>query len=219
MWNKSSQQIFGRKEKHKKITFYALKHDIWSSAVKQARTLNDKQLKAVFAHCATRRHAARDRAIVAVSFMAGLRAKEIATLDWSMLTDASGMVSDAVRLEDRASKGRSGGVVYMSKRLLLAVQSLGDVEMRSGAVIKSRSGGAMTAQVVTNWFFNLYRELGFEGCSSHSGRRTAITTWARKISSVGGSLRDVQALARHSSIATTQKYIEISENACRRVVG
>ena len=94
-----------------------------------------------------------------------------------------------------------------------------EVEKMTGRVIKSQRGGAMSAQVVVNWFFNLYRELGYEGCGSHSGRRTAITNWARKISSVGGSLRDVQALARHSSIAMTQRYIEVSEDACRRVVG
>ncbi|MBM3608347.1 MAG: site-specific integrase [Alphaproteobacteria bacterium] len=63
-----------------------------------------------------------------------------------------------------------------------------------------------------------YRALGFSGASSHSGRRTAITRWARKISSVGGSLRDVQLLAGHSALGTTQRYIEGSEDAKRRVV-
>ena len=48
--------------------------------MKQARTLTDKQIKIVYAHCSSRRHAARDRALVAVSFMARLRAKEIAAL-------------------------------------------------------------------------------------------------------------------------------------------
>ena len=48
--------------------------------MKQARTLTDKQLKQVLAHCSTRKHAARDRAIVLFSFLAGLRAKEIAAL-------------------------------------------------------------------------------------------------------------------------------------------
>ena len=36
---------------------------------------------------------------------------------------------------------------------------------------------------------------------------------------VCGSLRDVQSLARHSSLQMTQKYIEVSEDSCRRVVG
>jgi integrase len=115
-------------------------------------------------------------------------------------------------------KGRSGGVVFMSKRLQKAIRGYAQDQDTTGRVLKSQRGGDMSPQVVINWFYKIYRELGYDGCSSHSGRRTAITNWARRISSVGGSLRDVQAMARHSSIAMTQRYIEVSEDACRRVV-
>ena len=54
--------------------------------------------------------------------------------------------------------------------------------------------------------------------SSHSGRRTLITNAARKISLVGGSLRDVQMLAEHSSLAVTQRYIEGDGEAQGKVV-
>jgi integrase len=68
------------------------------------------------------------------------------------------------------------------------------------------------------WFLTLYRELGFKGASSHSGRRTFITKAAKRCIEGGGSLRDVQQLAGHSSLATTQRYIEGSSDAKRRIV-
>ena len=48
--------------------------------MRQAKTLDDKELKTVLSHCATRRHAKRDRALLLTGFFAGLRAKEIAAL-------------------------------------------------------------------------------------------------------------------------------------------
>ena len=50
------------------------------------------------------------------------------------------------------------------------------------------------------------------------GRRTFITNAARKISTVGGSLRDVQMLAGHSSLAVTQRYIDGDSEAMRKIV-
>lgn len=186
---------------------------------KQAKTLSDAQQRSVMSFLNSRPTAARDNVMFLLSVDAGLRAKEIALLDWSMLTDAEGQLADAIRLQDRASKGKSGGVIYLSLRLRQALMTFRQQSTTSGVVLVSSRGNPMSAQVVTNWFWNLYRQLGMEGCSSHSGRRTAITRWARKISSVGGSLRDVQALARHSSLQLTQRYIEVSEDACKRVVG
>jgi integrase/recombinase XerD len=50
------------------------------------------------------------------------------------------------------------------------------------------------------------------------GRRTFITNAARKISTVGGSPRDIQALAGHSNLSTTQRYIESHAEARRLIV-
>ena len=186
---------------------------------KQAKTLSETQQRVVLSHIASGRHAKRNTLMFLLSVDAALRAKEIASLEWSMLTDASCALTDQIRLQDRASKGRSGGVVFMSKRLQSACKEYAQDKVLQGRVLKSQRGSSLSAQVVTNWFFTRHRELGYERCSSHSGRRTAITKWARRISSVGGSLRDVQALARHSSIAMMQRYIEVSEDACRRAVG
>ncbi|WP_236698286.1 hypothetical protein [Piscirickettsia salmonis] len=51
----------------------------------------------------------------------------------------------------------------------------------------SRRNSHFPAQTVVNWFAELYKNLGFEGCSSHSGRRTFVTRAAKNIIKAGGS--------------------------------
>jgi integrase len=76
----------------------------------------------------------------------------------------------------------------------------------------------MTPLSIVIWFSRMYSELGFDGCSSHSGRRTFITRAARLVHKAGGSLRDVQLLAGHRSIQTTQRYIDGDSDVQRRLV-
>ncbi len=94
----------------------------------------------------------------------------------------------------------------------------GDLATPDRRVIYSERGTGMSANSVTVWFHRLYDGLGMEGCSSHSGRRTFVTKAAHKIVEAGGSLRDVQQLAGHTSLATTQRYIEGSSDAKRKVI-
>ena len=68
------------------------------------------------------------------------------------------------------------------------------------------------------WFNRAFHEIGLNGCSSHSGRRTFITRAARLAHKAGGSLRDVQLLAGHRSIQTTQRYIDGDTDAQRKLV-
>jgi integrase/recombinase XerD len=148
-----------------------------------------------------------------------LRAKEIASLEISMITDAEGNLTDQIALEDKASKGRSGRVVFMNPALKVA---LGEylVERRnlpSKYVIISERSEKFSAHAVVVFFARLYRRLGFTGLSSHSGRRTCATRAAKKISLAGGSLRDVQALLGHRSLTTTQKYLDQDVDAQRKV--
>ena len=160
--------------------------------------------------------------IFLLSVNAGLRAKEIASLTWAMVTDAEGVLTDAISLTDIASKGRGGRVIPISKDLraaLVALKAEADKATRlSPFVITSERASRTSSFAIVNKFGSWYRALGFTGASSHSGRRTAITNWARKISTVGGSLRDVRMLACLSALSTTQLYIEGAEEARRRVV-
>jgi integrase len=188
---------------------------------KQAKILNRAQTEAVLAYLEKTRHPARNRLIFLLSIRAGLRAKEIAAVTWSMVLDSDGGIAADIALRDEASKGSSGRIIPISKELRTALEVF-KVEctraMPGERIVQTERSKATSAQVIVNLFKVWYARLGFEGCSSHSGRRTFITNAARRISTVGGSLRDVQVLAGHSALSTTQRYIEISAEAKRKVV-
>jgi integrase/recombinase XerD len=190
---------------------------------KQAKVLNPHQLQAMLSWLEKQRHPQRNRLIVLLSFKAGLRAKEIAELRWSMVMDASGNISDQIHLTNKSSKGQSGRVIAMNKdvrRQLMTVHMQCGIEIQNAndCVIQTHRQSRTSAQAIVNLFQDWYRKLGFVGCSSHSGRRTAITNWARKASLVGGSLRDVQAMAGHASLTTTSRYIEVDSEAQQKLV-
>ena len=84
---------------------------------RQAKVLNDRQIRTVITYLSATRHPIRNRLIFLLSVRAGLRAKEIAALRWSMVTDAEGWIGDVIRLPDSASKGRSGGTLPIAKQL------------------------------------------------------------------------------------------------------
>jgi integrase len=186
---------------------------------KQAKVVTPSMLKRMLRFASQTAFPARDRAMILLSVKAGLRACEIARLDWSMVLDARGRVADIIAVRDSIAKKRSGRKIPLHPALRQALKSLLRVNKPSGPVIRSARGGQMRATSVVNWFASLYRELGFEGCSSHSGRRTFITGAARNIHRTGCSLRDVQLLAGHASIETTERYIEGDSVGQRRLVG
>ena len=94
----------------------------------------------------------------------------------------------------------------------------GDAAGPDWPVIFSAPGGGLSPATVRLWFHRLSTSLKMDGCSSHSGRRPFITRATCKVSQVGGSLRDVQELAGHTSLAMTQRYIEGDTDAKRKLV-
>jgi len=188
---------------------------------KQAKTLSRGQIDGALGYIAKTRYPLRNRVILLLSVKAGFRAKEIASLTWDMVTDASGEIGDAIHLRDIASKGRSGRVIPLNrelKRVLVELQASKKRGRPSPFVITTERSVMTSPHAIVVTFAKWFRALGYHGCSSHSGRRTFITNAARKISTVGGSLRDIQMLAGHSALSTTQRYIEADAVAQRKIV-
>lgn len=186
---------------------------------RQARVLTDAVTRRALRAVRDRPDALRDRVMVLLSLRAGLRACEIAGLEWDLVLDPGGRVGHALAIPDRIAKKDGGRRVPLHPELRRALIDLWRASDRAGPVIPSRrSGGQMRANSVVNWFVALYAEIGAAGCSSHSGRRTFITHAARNAHRAGASLRDVQLLAGHRSITVTQGYIDGDSDAQRRLV-
>ena len=187
-------------------------------AGKQAKILFDHHIQDLLAYATASRYPVRNCVIVLLSVKAGLRAGEIANLSWSMVLDPSGEIATAIELHDVAAKMRSGRRVPLHNDLRAALARWREASGGTRHVVVSERGGGMTPSSIVNWFAAAYRQLGLSGCSSHSGRRTFITRAARLVHKAGGSLRDVQLLAGHRSIQTTERYIDGDTDAQRRLV-
>ena len=187
-------------------------------AGKQAKILSAHALDQLLAYAAQTRKPLRNAVIVLLSAKAGLRAGEIAKLSWAMVLDANGRVGDAIELQDKAAKKGSGRSIPIHPSLRAALEALAVQSKGEGFVIESARGGAMDSMSIVVWFNRAFHVLDLKGCSSHSGRRTFITRAARLVHRAGGSLRDVQLLAGHRSIQTTQGYIDGDTDAQRKLV-
>lgn len=187
--------------------------------MRQAKVLNAAELKRLHAVVESKRHAARDATVVALSFYAGLRACEIAALRVGDVYDAAGAVRDTIYLRAEQTKGSTGNTAYVNKRLAAALRRYAAVYPKrlvdpEQALIFSAKGGGFSAQTVVNLFAGLYAAAGIAGASSHSGRRQFVTELADRAINP----RVIQALARHRHLNTTMRYMDLNENKLRTAV-
>jgi len=75
------------------------------------------------------------------------------------------------------------------------------------------TGQLFRPNAIALFFARLYRSLGHQGYSSHSGRRTFGTALGRRTDP-----RNVQVLLGHASLADTMRYIEPAEELMRNAV-
>jgi integrase/recombinase XerD len=187
-------------------------------AGKQAKILSTDNCGDLLVFASTTRRPLRDRLIVLLSVKAGLRAAEIANLTWEMILTPTGGIEPTIELPDRAAKKSGGRRIPIHPELAEGLSDLHTQAVAADPVICSQRGGPMSPVSIVNWFAKAYRAIGLQGCSSHSGRRTFITRAARLVHNAGASLRDVQLLAGHRSIQTTQRYIDGDTDAQRKLV-
>jgi len=193
---------------------------------KQSKVLNKCQIEMVSQYLRSKRNGLRNETIFLLSVKSGLRSKEISQLQWKYILKSDGeTIDDYINLPNSSSKGKSGRIIPLHKSirenlrlLLIEHKKYRSFDLNSSFIVRTERSPFTSSQSVVNMFQSWYRKLGLLGCSSHSGRRTFITETSKKISLVGGSLRDIQMMVGHSSLQTTQRYIESDSESQRKVV-
>ena len=185
----------------------------------QAKTLSNADLEQVLNYVEGKAHSARNRAMLLLTHLAGLRVGEVACLRWQDVTNKDGSVKDEIRLLAEMTKGRHARTVFVSNKLREELEAYADTAKcgeRSYpffATQKSIKQG-FSANSLTQTLALLYRGAGIEGASSHSGRRSFLTNLANK----GTAIHLLKTLAGHRNIQTTATYLYSSPDQLRAVV-
>jgi integrase/recombinase XerD len=221
-----SKQIQVGKNKQRKHTLDIAK--LWLGSKKeeimskQAKTLTPAELRRVLDYIATRKHALRNRAMLLMTHLAGLRCGEVAALRYADVVSADGKVKDEIRLSSEQTKGGTARTVFVSERLRKELEQyvtffrlckLQDADTKFFYSQKRDSDG-FTANTCAQYFHYLYKRAGIDGASSHSGRRSFATAIASK----GVGIKVLQKLLGHKNIQTTSVYIYASDDMLRKAV-
>jgi integrase/recombinase XerD len=183
----------------------------------QAKTLNQQEIDKVLAYVANRRFAMRNRVLILCSFWSGMRAKELACLTVGSVMNADGTVKGEVRLTAEQTKGRHSRTVFLPQKLQVEIQRYLDIRRVTNLdhpLFVTAGGKAFTPNLMSQFFFWLYKKNSLDGASSHSGRRS----FATKISQSGASVKLLQKLLGHQNVSTTMVYISVNDEMLRNCV-
>ena len=183
----------------------------------QAATLDSKQLQRVLDYLKTRRHYKRNRTMILLTHWSMLRVGEVAALRYCDVLAADGEIRTETVLSANQTKGDKSRRIWFNERMrgeLAAYVSAHKPKHKAQKLFYTQRSVGFTANTLTHIINSFYQKAGIANASSHSGRRSGLTTLADK----GVSVRVLMALAGHSHIATTQRYIDLRPSVVRAAV-
>jgi integrase/recombinase XerD len=183
--------------------------------IRRAKIIEERQLELMLKYITGTETQERDRTFIVLSCKAGLRASEIALLTWSNVTNGEGEIIREIRIDSSMGKGGRERTVPMHDEVFKALCALRTLRPNDTRIAYSVKAGYtyMSPNAVVQWFRRYFMKLGFEGMSSHSGRRTFATRACRQCNLVGASLMDVQRMMGHARADTLNSYVEYSDQA------
>jgi len=201
-------------------------HLFRSKKMGQARTLNEKELKLLLLFINTRKYAARDRAMVLMTYYAGMRIGEAVATKVGDVLAADGTIKQEIRLTAEQTKGKYGRTVVLSEKLRKELQtylqhryctkqlSLVSSNEMQKALFYTQKRDGFTANTGAYHMHMLYKAAGLTNCSSHSGRRSFLTL----LSSKSVPLKVMMELAGHRQAQTTMRYVDVTTDMKKAAV-
>ena len=89
--------------------------------MKQAKILNEQELRRALAVAGASRHSSRNRLVLSLSHFAGLRAKEMAGLKISHALTADGQIRDRLQINPSIAKNVKHRTVFVNSKLSKAL--------------------------------------------------------------------------------------------------
>jgi len=181
----------------------------------QARVMTDKELKQVLNYNdACERHAARNRLMLLMTHLAGMRIGEVVAVRVCDVVTEEMKPKTEIRLSAQQTKGRRARTVFVSTRLQREITKYlraSNTRYSERALFRTQKSRAFTANTATQLLQRIYARAGIVGATSHSGRRSYLTKLADK----GVSVFVLAQLAGHQHVSTTQRYVSVSDTQLR----
>lgn len=192
--------------------------------MKQARTLNQKELNLLLLYINTRKHATRDKVMVLMTYWAGMRIGEVAAIKIKDVLANDGTIRHEIHLTAEQTKGKFGRTVVLPEKLRKEIKDYLQNRFTENQLIAltysnqlnkplfyTQKRAGFDANTACYHFHMLYKNAGLDGASSHSGRRSFITSLSAK----GVTLKVLMEMVGHRNLQTTQRYIEVTPDMKR----
>jgi len=184
-----------------------------------AKSLTAAELQKVLVYTTTQPYAQRNRAMLMMTVAAGLRVSEVAGLTLGDVLNSAGEIRSEVYLSAQRVKHGHARTIYLNSKLqheLANYVATRNNKSASLPLFPTHRGPRchFSPNTLAQHFYWVYKNAGVSGASSHSGRKTFLTSLA----SQGVSVFVLASLAGHKSISTTQRYITVNDEVKRRAV-
>jgi integrase/recombinase XerD len=202
--------LIGAEEYHRAVDLAPVRGE----TLPKGRGLATGELRALFGVCGNDAAGARDAALLAVLYGAGLRRSEVVALGLSDYDPETGA------LTVRAGKGHKARIAYATNGAAKAIDAwLGHRGPEEGPLFlavnkggRIRQGKSMSDQAVLGILAKRAEEAGVSHFSPHDLRRSFISD----LLDAGADIATVQKLAGHSNVQTTARYDRRGEVAKRK---